>query len=369
MNKMNNEASYRINEYVGINTINYLNMISNYSLITLENKLKDEYKVRDLISIWVKVSLLLTRRRPEIAISSLLAHLLPIIGDIDIRKCTKIQLNRVFNRLLSDSKVNEAKRVFALTKQFLSWCEHQGYIERNPLASMTRKDIGGKAPEPRSRSLSDAEIWCFWHGLDMWDFSDQIRWGLRFCLLSARRPDEVFKAKKSEFNLESGIWRQGSRNKSRRNHSLPISEMMRLCLNNLFEASPNSEWLCPSPKYPNELISKGAPAQCIRRMVRDYPKFGLEEFTPRDLRRTARTKLAALGIQNDVARKIMNHALEGIDRVYDRHDYFDQMRDALDLFSNEVKRIVETDSYRNLNHDFEVGSLSLPPTSKIYCED
>ncbi|CDL81071.1 tyrosine-type recombinase/integrase [Xenorhabdus szentirmaii] len=368
MNRNENNEPYNKAEHVGKITIDYINVIGITSLITLEDRADNGRLVKDIIMIWLKVSLFLTRRRPEIAVSSLITHVIPMIGNINIEECNKIKLNRVFNYLLSEGKVNEAKRVFALTKQFLSWCEHQGYIEHNPLASMTRKDVGGKTAEPRSRSLSDAEIWCFWHGLDMWDFSEQIRWGLRLCLLSARRPDEVFRAEKSEFNLNSGIWRQGNRNKSRRDHTLPISPLMRVCLDNLFASTPNSEWLCPSPKNISHPMSKGAPAQAIRRMVRDRVHFGLDEFMPRDLRRTARTKLSSLGVQNDVSRKIMNHALEGIDKVYDRHDYFEQMREALTLYSDEIKQIVNVGSYRELNHDFEVDGLKLPPTSKVYCE-
>lgn len=64
----------------------------------------------------------------------------------------------------------------------------------------------------------------------------------------------------------------------------------------------------------------------------------LEPFTPRDLRRTARSYFPALGISQEVSRKIMNHSLEGIDRVYDRHDYMDEMRDALEKFL-DVHRI------------------------------
>lgn len=363
----NNKDPYRKNEHVGVNVIQYLNVIGSQSLIALENKNINGNMIKDLISIWVKVSLLLTRRRPEIAVSSLLTHVIPVIGETRILECDKIKLNRVFNYLLSEGKISEAKRVFALTKQFLTWCEHQGYIEHNPLSSMTRKDIGGKSSEPRTRVLSDAEIWCFWHGLDMWDLSESVRWGLRLCLLSARRPDEVFKARKSEFNLDAGIWRQGSRNKSRREHTLPISPLMRVCIERLLAATPDGEWLCPAKTSINKPISKGAPAQAVRRMIRSRELFGLDEFMPRDLRRTARTKLAALGVHNDVSRKIMNHALEGIDRVYDRHDYFDQMTEALELYSNEIERIVEAGSYRELKHDYQLGGLSIPPSSKIYC--
>lgn len=367
MKKQTAPEPYDQAEHVSRLTVDYVAIVRTSSLTSLEEKIKSSKSVKDILNLWLRVSLFLTRRRPEIAVSSLLIHFIPIVGDLSIERCDKITLNRVFNKILSDGYVNEAKRVFALSKQFMTWCEHQGYIEVNPLSSMTRKDVGGKAPEPGERALSDAEIWCFWHGLDMWDFSEQVRWGLRFCLLAARRPDEVFRARKREFDLEAGIWRQGSRNKSRREHSLPMSPLMKHCIQNLFNASPESEWLCPARLDNSVPISKGAPAQAIRRMVRDYAGFGVDEFTPRDLRRTARTKLSELGIQNDVSRKIMNHALEGIDRVYDRYSYFDHMKEALDALSDDIGRIVEADSYRMLKHDFEVGSLRLPPTSKVHC--
>nr|WP_228029620.1 site-specific integrase [Pectobacterium carotovorum]AKG47510.1 Prophage CP4-57 integrase [Pectobacterium carotovorum] len=339
MKKNIDPDAYKIADHVGLNTISYMNIVLSYSLETLNKNVVDTPNLKSIIMIWLRVSLFLTRRKPEIAISSLLAHVIPALGDKPITECTKLTFNGVFNNLLAERKINEAKRVFALCKQFMTWCENQGYIEANPLASITRKDIGGKTPEPQTRALSDAEIWCFWHGLDMWAFSEQVRWGLRLCLVSARRPDEVFKAKKSEFNLNSLLWHQGDRNKSQRDHTLPISSLMKTCIEKLLEASPNSEWLCPSTKQPNTVISKGAPAQSLRRMVRDYEHFGLDEFVPRDLRRTARTKLAELGVQNDVSRKIMNHALEGIDRVYDRYNYIEQMKSALELLSKNVEKL------------------------------
>ncbi len=86
---------------------------------------------------------------------------------------------------------------------------------------------------------------------------------------------------------------------------------MRRCIEALIAASdPASPWLVPAPRDVMQPLSKGALNQALRRMLRAPRGLGLEPFTPRDLRRTARSKLAALDTPNDVARKIMNHALE-----------------------------------------------------------
>ena len=80
-------------------------------------------------------------------------------------------------------------------------------------------------------------------------------------------------------------------------------------------------------------MSKVAIAQALRRILERPELMELEPFTPRDLRRTARSYFPALGISQEVSRKIMNHSLEGIDRVYDRHDYLDRMSEAMSAYS------------------------------------
>ena len=56
---------------------------------------------------------------------------------------------------------------------------------------------------------------------------------------------------------------------------------------------------------------------------------GLPHFTIHDLRRTARTHLAALGVRREVAERCLGHKLRGIEGIYDRHDCFQERRMAL----------------------------------------
>ena len=38
---------------------------------------------------------------------------------------------------------------------------------------------------------------------------------------------------------------------------------------------------------------------------------------------------------------MLNHSGSDITAIYDRHDYFDEKRDALDLWAAKVKHIIE----------------------------
>jgi integrase len=63
---------------------------------------------------------------------------------------------------------------------------------------------------------------------------------------------------------------------------------------------------------------------------------GLDHFTVHDLRRTARTLLASLGVRSEVAERCLNHKLKGIEATYNKHDYFDERRSALSQLASLI---------------------------------
>lgn len=68
-------------------------------------------------------------------------------------------------------------------------------------------------------------------------------------------------------------------------------------------------------------------------------KHGLEHFTLHDLRRTARTHLARLGVSPHVAERCLNHKLPGINDTYDTHDYLSERRLALNGWADLLVRL------------------------------
>lgn len=59
----------------------------------------------------------------------------------------------------------------------------------------------------------------------------------------------------------------------------------------------------------------------------------VRRFTPHDLRSTARSHLAALGVPILVAERCLNHSLGGLVGVYDQHDYLTERRAALERWA------------------------------------
>src|SRR5438552_10230616 len=68
-------------------------------------------------------------------------------------------------------------------------------------------------------------------------------------------------------------------------------------------------------------------------------------FSLRDLRRTAETHLAALGVSSDVRAQLQSHGLGGIQsRHYDRHDYMGQKAEAIRKWAGRLEGVPMTES-------------------------
>jgi len=63
--------------------------------------------------------------------------------------------------------------------------------------------------------------------------------------------------------------------------------------------------------------------------------------TPHDLRRTAATRMRALGMSSEDVKHVLNHAQTSVlSRHYDRYDPLLEKRRALDRWASELERIV-----------------------------
>jgi hypothetical protein len=98
-----------------------------------------------------------------------------------------------------------------------------------------------------------------------------------------------------------------------------------------------SEWvLTTNGRAPIQDFSKpkGWLDEAMKRELGSLPHWQVH-----DIRRTVSTNLARLGVDPFVRRRVLNHALTGVDAVYDRHDYLEQKRRALDIWATELAHI------------------------------
>ena len=60
-----------------------------------------------------------------------------------------------------------------------------------------------------------------------------------------------------------------------------------------------------------------------------------------DLRRSMRTGLSALGVQDRIAEMTIGHKVQGLHKVYDQHSFLEERREALTQWEQHLLGIVE----------------------------
>jgi len=124
-----------------------------------------------------------------------------------------------------------------------------------------------------------------------------------------------------------------------------------------------SPWLFPSP------TEKGPVhwAACTKAISRSQSAIGLDDFHAHDLRRTAGTRMAELGISPHTVSLVLNHAsaTKGTvtAKVYIQYSYDKEKREALNAWGRALEAIV--DSIAAFEHHASAGVIS--PSNASAC--
>lgn len=143
---------------------------------------------------------------------------------------------------------------------------------------------------------------------------------------------------------------KGRREKARR-HVLPLSDDALALVQQILAVRGSAEHLFggSKPTSPDTVARKGvevlaeAQAAIAKRRAKAGGKAEKRPaLEPRDLRRTAETMLAAMGISKDTRAQLLSHGLGGVqDRHYDQHDYMSEKRAALTAWAERLNALAE----------------------------
>jgi len=267
------------------------------------------------------------------------SHVLPIIGRLPAEDVKPSDIDRVLDSILRKGARTVANDALAHMKSLFAYGRKRRIIEHNPAADFNLNDAGGKE-NPRARALSREELGKLFTAMKKTPNLGHENF-LTFLLLLALcvRKGELVAARWVEFELDAGIWRlPESRTKTASALDIPLAPPVVKWLRELKVFAAGSEYVLPartrSKRYPH--LSPDTLNAAMSRV-----KHGLEHFTVHDLRRSARTQLAALGVSREVAERCLNHKLRGIEGVYNTHDYFDERRQALTLWAGLLDALVD----------------------------
>lgn len=245
-----------------------------------------------------------------------------------------------------------ANRTFSATRRVFRWGIGAGLSKVNPCDCM-------KPPakeQSRERVLSPEEIITFWRRMiAKTRMSWQMRFLLRLSLITGHRVSEISGMRRSELRLQQAEWHiPGERMKHGLPHITPLSPLaMRLigkALARCDEDGNGDAFVLASPVTGTSLL-KAAPALAMRRAQGlDSEKvssplredmFGFASpITPHDLRRTVGTGLGRLGFSRFIQDKVLAHKDRTIGGIYDRYEYLDEKRLALEAWADHLVALI-----------------------------
>lgn len=265
-------------------------------------------------------------------------HILPQFGDRMADGITRGEITRFINEIAATAPFM-ARAVHAQLSAFYTWAMPS--LDR--LVANPCRDAGRPSkPKSRDRVLTEEEIRALW--LATADLAPNWRAGVRLLLTTGQRRDEVFSADRAEFDFAEAIWTiPADRAKNDLAHIVPLSGPALEIAEGVPELE-GSDKLFPSRTNPETGPSGFSKMmKALRAALDKHLGRQAEHWTLHDLRRTVATGLQRLGIRFEVTEAVLNHvsgAKGGIAGVYQRHEWRDEKRHALEAWAAEVDRIL-----------------------------
>jgi integrase len=278
------------------------------------------------------------------AFSLLENYAAPIIGSTPITAITRRDVNAALLPLAA--KPATASNLFAVLRRLFSWAIEQEDIDRSPVEGMRPPPL----PPSRDRVLTDQELGLVWWAADAlgYPFGPFVH----LLILTGARREEVAGLDWSELDRGSKLWSLPSRrSKNAIAADIPLSDLALTVLDSLAATSPD-RW----PSQGLVLTTTGATSisgysRAKRRLDKAVLALTtrLELPTPKpwrlhDLRRTLATGLQKQGVRLEVTEAVLNHvsgSRRGIVGVYQRYNWQDEKRVALQAWADHVVRLPE----------------------------
>jgi integrase len=254
----------------------------------------------------------------------------PLHG-VPIHKVERGDVAVHLRRIASESGGVSANRAQTALSSIYTWAMKEGLTDSNPVVATNRPTD----EKPRERALTDAELAKIWNAVPASDYGRIVK----LLVLTGQRRDEIGGLQWSEIDFDKRlISLPRSRTKNNRAHDIPLSEsaveVLREC-----QHRDGGYVFGPTGKRPFRGYARAKHA--LDRVIRP----ALAPWRIHDLRRTCTTGMAEkVGVQPHIIEAVLNHVSghkAGVAGIYNKAVYAKERREALTLWADYVRSIVE----------------------------
>lgn len=285
-------------------------------------------------------------------------RLFPKLGEVEASQVKKRDLMVILDEAKAAGKLRTANMLLADLKQMFQFALTREIIERNPLDTIAKKHVGGSDVE-RERVLSNDEVRALAVALPNAKLSKRSEIAIWLILGTGCRISELMNAEWKNIDLKASTWHLPD-TKNQRPHTIHLSafsksqlyELQSLCLAALRVGEHPLPWVFANAKangpvciksFGKQLSDRQRPAE--RRMKnRSINTESLlltgGRWTAHDLRRTAATMMATMGVSSDAIDECLNHKIASrVTRVYVRDRRVEEQIVAFDKLGAKLESL------------------------------
>jgi len=264
-------------------------------------------------------------------------------GERPISSITAADAKALVKKIAADKPVM-ANRVWGRINAFFGWSADGDtpYLEANPCAGVKKSRLVDTMvltkEKPRQRYLKPEEIRSVLLACDAMGYP--AGWYIKMMLYTGQRRDEVRELPWAEIDESAGNWMLApERNgKGKRLHLVPLPTQVRAMLSHVRKIQPpGREFVWTSSHKPNRPYSSShEPKQRLDALS------GVKDWHLHDLRHTVRTGLSELGVREDIAERVINHAVGGaMGKVYNHWEFAAEKAAALQAWADYLDRLMQ----------------------------
>ena len=236
-----------------------------------------------------------------------------------VNSISRAVVHELLDDLIQSRGVGRARELRKHLSKLFNWAVDRGMLDASPVAGMRRPEL---AYVPRERVLSMAELRIVWEaaGKLEYPFGSMIR----LLMLTAQRRAEIASSRRSWIHPDMNAMEiPASEYKTDRPQLVPLSVPAQSIIDCL-----------PVWNAGDYLLSTTGGVRPVSGFSKAKAELnslaGFDDWTIHDLRRSAATHMARLGVPQEHIERVLGHAIEGLAGTYNRYSYLEEKRAALE---------------------------------------
>ncbi|MDY0746433.1 tyrosine-type recombinase/integrase [Paucibacter sp. R3-3] len=305
--------------------------------------------VKKLGELWRERYITPRYKHPSVVERVLRLHVDPVIGALAPKDVKPMHIDRILQRTVAGGAPTVANDALLYMNRMFKMAVRNHWIERNPAAEFEISDAGG-SEIPRDRALALPELELLATAMrETPNFGRENELSIWLLLALCVRKMELLSAPWEQFNFKRRIWKLDKPStKTNSEIEIPLADPVIEWLEELRVLSYGKAYVFPARRLVRERMGvrttnrfPHVSPDTLNLALKRLETLEIEHFTVHDMRRTARTNMARLGVDRFVAERALNHKLKGVEGIYDRHDYFAERFSALETWASVLSALAK----------------------------